>query len=96
MFWLGQKKFGKRIQKSEKTAFLTSQKKLKSQSGSYGCTKTVLLKFNFQVRELVFQLIPLKLYSTPWLNSYFQFTTEKFADFKHNFRFFNHSVVEVT
>ena len=36
MFWLGQKKFGKRFQKSEKTAFLTSQKKLETQSGSYG------------------------------------------------------------
>ena len=37
MFWLGQKKFGKRFQKSEKTAFLTTQKKLETQSGSYDC-----------------------------------------------------------
>ena len=29
MFWLGQKKFWKKVQKSEKTAFLTSQKKWK-------------------------------------------------------------------
>ena len=35
MFWLGQKKIGKRFQKSEKTAFLTSQKKLETQFGSY-------------------------------------------------------------
>ena len=37
MLWLGQKKFGKRFQKSEKTAFSTSQKKLETQSGSYVC-----------------------------------------------------------
>ena len=29
LFWLGQKNFWKKVQKSEKTAFLTSQKKWK-------------------------------------------------------------------
>ena len=41
MFWLGQKKFGKRLQKSEKTAFLTSQKKLETQSGSYASAPNI-------------------------------------------------------
>ena len=47
MLWLGQKKFGKRFQKSEKTAFLTNQKKLETQSGSYAYVKYFIRKIQY-------------------------------------------------
>ena len=37
------KNFGKKFQKSEKTAFLTGQKKLEVQSGSYGYFKCLYM-----------------------------------------------------